>query len=181
MTEKDNAEYGRCDVLSGQECPFCRKKTLTLAEKEMEIPFFGKVFLFSMTCDSCKYRKADLEAEKPSEPCKWTFEVATKEDLNARIVKSADALLKIPHVGSIEPGPDAEGYVTNVEGILTRFKQQIESLKESEEDEGAKKKAKNMLKKIQRVLWGQEPVKIILEDKTGNSAIISDKAQKTKL
>jgi len=169
------------DILREQDCPFCHKKTLTLAEKGMEIPYFGRVFLFSMTCDSCKYRKADVEAETPQEPCKWTFEVNGKEDLNVRIVKSAEALLKIPHIGSIEPGPDAEGYITNVEGILTRFKQQIESLKESEEDDDAKKKAKNMLKKIQRILWGQEPVKIILEDKTGNSAIISEKAQKTKL
>ncbi len=93
----------------------------------------------------------------------------------------ADALLKIHHVGSIEPGPDAEGYVTNVEGIITRFKQQIESLKESEEDEDTRKRAKNMLKKLQKVLFGQESIKIVLEDKTGNSAIISEKAQKTKL
>ncbi len=178
MPEKEN---GKEEVLRGQDCPFCRKKTLTLAEKEIEIPYFGKVFLFSMTCESCKYRKADIEAEKPGEPSRWTLEVSTKEDLSARVVKSAEALVKIPHIGSIEPGPDAEGYVTNVEGILNRFKEQIESLKESEEDEEAKKKAKNMLKKLQAVLWGSETIKIIIEDKTGNSAIISEKATRQKL
>ncbi len=169
------------DVLRGQDCPFCHKKTLTLCEKGLELPYFGKVFLFTMACDSCKYRKADVEAAEPQKPCKWTLEVKGKEDLGIRIVKSAEALVKIPHVGSIEPGPDAEGYVTNVEGIITRFKQQVESLKESEEDDAAKKKAKNMLKKLQNVLWGSESVKIIIEDKTGNSAIISEKAQKSSL
>ncbi|MBI4148087.1 ZPR1 zinc finger domain-containing protein [Candidatus Woesearchaeota archaeon] len=178
MSAEVKAEEG---VLRGQDCPFCHKKTLTLAEKEMEIPHFGRVFLFSMTCDSCKYRKADLEAAEPHEPARWTLDVTSKEDLNARVIKSAEALVKVPHVGSIEPGPDAEGYVTNVEGIITRFKQQIEVLKETEEDDDAKKKAKNMLKKLQKVLWGDEPIKIIVEDKTGNSAIISEKAQKQKL
>ena len=172
---------GNEDVLRDQECPFCHKKTLTLCEKDLELPYFGKVFLFTMTCDSCKYRKADVEAAEPQKPCKWVLEVKGKDDLGIRIVKSAEALVKIPHVGSIEPGPDAEGYVTNVEGIITRFKQQIESLKESEEDDAAKKKAKNMLKKLQNVLWGSESVKIIVEDKTGNSAIISEKAQKSNL
>ena len=177
MTEQKT----KASVLREQECPFCHKKTLTLSEEEIEMPYFGSVLLFSMTCDSCNYRKADVEAANPQKPCKWTLNITGKDDLNIRIVKSAEALIKIPHIGSIEPGPDAEGYITNVEGIITRFKQQIESLKESEEDETAKKKAKNMLKKLQQVLWGSEPVKIIIEDKTGNSAIISEKAQKSNL
>ena len=48
-------------------------------------------------------------------------------------------------------------------------------------DEELKKKAKNLLKKIQNILWGEEKIKIIIEDRTGNSAIISDKAVKEKL
>jgi C4-type Zn-finger protein len=38
-----------------------------------------------------------------------------------------------------------------------------------------------MLKKINRVLWGSDSIKIIIEDPTGNSAIISEKAVKGKL
>ena len=38
-----------------------------------------------------------------------------------------------------------------------------------------------LLKKIQNILWGSEKAKIIIEDKTGNSAIISDNAVKEKL
>ncbi len=41
--------------------------------------------------------------------------------------------------------------------------------------------AKEILKKLQKVKWGKEKLKIILEDPTGNSAIISDKAVKSKL
>jgi len=38
-----------------------------------------------------------------------------------------------------------------------------------------------MLKKITRITWGKEKAKIIIEDPSGNSAIISDKAVKAKL
>jgi len=38
-----------------------------------------------------------------------------------------------------------------------------------------------MLKKLQNVLWGSEKLKIIIEDPSGNSAIISEKAVRQKL
>jgi C4-type Zn-finger protein len=38
-----------------------------------------------------------------------------------------------------------------------------------------------MIKKIHRIVWGQEKQKLIIEDSTGNSAIISDKAVKEKM
>ncbi|MEK7072499.1 MAG: ZPR1 zinc finger domain-containing protein [Patescibacteria group bacterium] len=82
---------------------------------------------------------------------------------------------------SIEPGPASNGYVTNVEGLLERVKKMIESAAEAEEEESAKKKAKNMIKKLNKVIVGREPLKIIIEDPSGHSAIISDKAQKSKM
>ena len=46
------------------------------------------------------------------------------------------------------------------------------------EGESIRKKAKNKLKKIQRVLWGREKITIELSDPRGNSAIVSEKAVK---
>jgi len=175
------AKKEKANILKGQMCPTCRKKTLTLSEAETEVPFFGKLFVFSMKCESCKFFKSDVEAAEQKEPCKCTIEVNGKPDLNIRIVKSSEATVKIPHVGSIEPGPASQGFVTNVEGIINKIKEQIEYIKESEEDNAKKKKAKNLIKKLQKVLWGNEKLKIIIEDPTGNSAIISDKAERKKL
>ena len=98
-----------------------------------------------------------------------------------RIVKSSDATVKIPHIITIESGPASEGYVTNVEGLLQNIKKIIESNMESEEDDDAKNKARNMIKKLNKVLVGREPLKIIIEDPNGHSAIISDKAVKSKI
>ena len=52
---------------------------------------------------------------------------------------------------------------------------------EGEDDPAAKTKGKNLIKKLNNVLVGREPLKIIIEDLSYHSAIISDKAQKNKL
>ena len=167
--------------LKNQPCPMCMKKKLTLTEDESEIPYFGKLYLFSMTCSNCRYHKSDVEAIEKKEPVKYTFEINGEDDLKVRVVKSSTATIKIPHVTTIESGPASIGYVTNIEGILNRVKRILESTRESEEDNNAKKKIKNLLKKLQKVLWGNEKLKIIVEDPSGNSAIISEKAVKSKL
>lgn len=171
----------RVEELNGQTCPVCGKNTLALIEAEEEVPFFGKVYLFSMSCSDCKYHKADVESVEQKEPCKYAIEISDEKDMHIRVVKSSEATVKIPHVGSIEPGPDSNGYITNIEGILNRFKKIIEDMKESAEEKEEIKKAKNLLKKITKITWGQEKAKLIIEDPSGNSSIISEKAEKTKL
>ncbi|MGV8151063.1 MAG: ZPR1 zinc finger domain-containing protein [Candidatus Woesearchaeota archaeon] len=170
------------EVIAGELCPFCNEKTLVLMDMKKEIPYFGVCYLFSMDCSNCGYHKADIESEKEQEPCKYTVDIDSEKDMSIRIVKSSFATIKFPHVGSIEPGAASNGYVTNVEGVLNRMIKQLEAIQENdEEDEDSRKKAKNMIKKLKRVVWGQEKQKLIIEDPTGNSAIISPKAVKEKL
>ncbi|HLD00330.1 MAG TPA: ZPR1 zinc finger domain-containing protein [Candidatus Nanoarchaeia archaeon] len=167
--------------IKGQKCSFCDEDKLTLREEEIEVPYFGRVFVLSMECSGCHYHKSDIEPAEQKEPARFTFEISSEDDLSVKIVKSGEATLKIPHIITIEPGPASEGYITNMEGIIERVKKMVQSAADPEEDDSAKKKAKNIIKKLNKVLVGREPLKIILEDKTGNSAIISDKAQKSKL
>lgn len=169
------------EVMEGQLCPMCSEKTLTLTEREMDIPYFGRVFLFSMSCQSCKYHKADVECAEDKPGARYTLEISSEEDLKIRVVKSSEAVVKLPHLGSIEPGTASNGYVTNIEGILNRMKNMIEQARDSAEEEEDKKKAKNLLKKLTKIMWGQEKQKLIIEDKTGNSAIISEKAVVAKI
>jgi len=182
----DNASNGECvseqepDIISGQECPMCKKNTLTLIESEKDIPYFGKVYLFSMSCSNCKYHKADVESENAGEPCKYSFNVENEEDIKARVIKSSTASVKIGRIGSIEAGIASNGYVTNVEGLLNRLKHQLEVIKETDDDPSSVDTARNHLKKLNRVLWGSESIKIELIDPSGNSAIIHEKAIKSK-
>lgn len=164
-----------------EPCPMCKQKTLALTEEDIEVPFFGKACVFSMTCSNCKYHLADIEALEQKEPCKYTLEVSSKEDLNIRIIKSSQATVKIPYIAEITPGPASIGFITNVEGILKRVKRQTESAKESEEDNDKKKAAWKLIKKLNKIMLGYEKCKIIIEDPSGNSAIISEKTVKSKL
>lgn len=167
--------------ITNQLCQFCNKKELTLREEQIDIPHFGRVYALSMSCSSCGYRKADVEPAEQKEPSRYTLEVTSEDDLAIKIVKSGEATVKIPHIMTISPGPASSGYVTNVEGLLERVKQAIQSTMENEEDPVLKKKAKNQIKKLNKVILGREKIKIIVEDNSGHSAIISDKVKKSKL
>jgi zinc finger protein len=170
------------EKIENETCPVCLAKELILSEEESEIPFFGKVFLFSMHCNACGFHKADVEAAEMKDPCKITFNIEKEEDMNIRVVKSSEATIRIPQLKmTVTPGPASEGYVSNIEGMLNRFEKVIEDEKNSSEDEDAVKTAKNLLKKIRKVKWGEIPLKIIFEDPSGNSAIISEKAVVEKL
>lgn len=167
--------------IKGQLCNMCGAKKLTLREDEVEVPYFGRVFIFSMSCEACGYRKSDLEPVEKKEACKFTLEVSSEDDLNIKIVKSGDATLKIPRIITIEPGPVSNGYITNVEGVIEKVKKVIQSAADAEDDKDIAKKAKKQIKKLNNVLLGRDTIKIVISDPSGNSAIISDKAQKSKL
>ena len=168
--------------LANQVCPFCYKKTLTLIEDEFEVPFFGKGFLFYMNCSSCEYEMSDVEAEQKKEPVRYSIEVDSEKDMKIRIVKSSTATVKFPQLKmSMEPGATSMGFVSNIEGLLDRFKQIIEQEKNYSEDEDVKENAKGLLKKIWKIKLGDMKTKLIIEDPNGNSAIISEKAVVEKL
>ena len=170
------------DKLENQPCPFCHENKLALTEDNTEVPYFGRIYLFSMKCSGCGFNKADVEAEKQKEPCKITFNVKNDKDLSVRVVKSSYATVKIPELRiEVTPGPASIGFVSNIEGLLDRFKEVIESERDVAEEDEEKTKCKNLLKKIWKIKCGDIPIKVIIEDPSGNSAIVSDRAVIEKL
>ncbi|MGB9748580.1 MAG: ZPR1 zinc finger domain-containing protein [Candidatus Woesearchaeota archaeon] len=183
-TKNDNHENGfsqNISELKNQVCPICHEKTLTLTESETEIPYFGLTYLFSMNCSNCKFHKSDVESAEQKPPVRYSIDVSGENDLKIRVVKSSNATLKIPRIVEITPGPASNGYVTNIEGVIKRVKHMFEAQKDIEEDNDKKKEYYKLIKKLNRVLWGSESIKIIIEDPSGNSAIISEKAKVEKL
>ena len=39
--------------LTNQQCVLCGEHKLTLREEEVEIPYFGRVYVLSMDCGAC--------------------------------------------------------------------------------------------------------------------------------
>ena len=168
--------------IKNQKCPMCGKDKLTLTEEDYEVPHFGKCFLMTMHCDSCHYHTSDVETEENKGPIKITFEVEKEDDMKVRVIKSSDATVKIPQMRmSMEPGTASTGFLSNIEGLLNRFKKIIESERDNADDPSVRKKAKNLLKKLWKVELGDEKLKIIIDDPSGNSAIVSDRAETKKL
>ena len=177
-SKKEGSADPQVDILEDQLCPMCHKNTLTLRDMERDIPYFGPCYIFSMECSSCNYHMADVELDDTgSNAKKFTLEIESESDLNIRIVKSSQATVKVPRIMDISPGPVSNGYVTNVEGILNRLIKVLES-QQDDEDPAVRTKVKNQLKKLHKVLWGREKLTLVIDDPSGNSAILSDKAVK---
>jgi zinc finger protein len=170
-------------LIHGETCPICHKKTLTLMEQEREIPYFGLVFMFSMNCadKECGYHKADIEPAQTKEPQTVSFTIESEADLSVRVVKAASATVKLPRIMTMESTEMSNGYVTNIEGLLNRAKKVLEGIRDSSDDSDEVEKAKNHIKKLTRVLWGKDPFTITIDDPTGTSGIISDRAIVKKL
>ncbi len=170
------------DKLENQICPVCQNASLTLVEDEQEVPYFGKVLIFSLKCSNCDFLSSDVECKEQKEPSRYVIVIDSEKDMNIRVVKSSNATIKVPQLKlSVEPGPASIGYVSNIEGILERFKEVLEAQLEMAEEHDDRKKIKNILKKIWKARLGDLPLKIILEDPSGNSAIISEKAKIERL
>ncbi len=170
------------EIIENEICPVCIKKTLTLSEDEKDIPHFGKAFVFSMTCSDCGFHKGDVEAAEKKDPIKITFTIESEEDMKVRVVKSSQAKIKISQMRmSVEPGEASNGYVSNIEGLINRFEKIIEKQRGESEDKAVKTRAKNLLKKLRKVKWGDEKLKIVIEDPSGNSAIVSERTKIKKL
>lgn len=127
--------------------------------------------IFTATCPSCGYRATDVMVlgEKPATRCEWA--VASAEDIKAVVIRSSFGTIEIPELGvTVEPRR-GEAFITTVEGVLTRVERVAKLL--SRDSEG-KKRAEAVLKQIEQIKLGKEPMTLIITDPTGNSAIIAD-------
>lgn len=169
-------------IVENQECPVCMQPKAVFSEYETEDPFAGTIAIFSIKCLACGFKNSDLEFENPSDPAEYSIDIESLEDLNIRVIKAGDCEIKIPTFRiSVDSTMNSEGFISNVEGVLNRFKQQIELLIDGEDDKAKRKKGKNIIKGINQVLRGEKPMKLKLIDRTGSSAIISDKVVIKKL
>lgn len=170
-------------IVENQQCPVCGAEKATFSEYEVEDPFAGPIAIFSIKCNGCGFKNSDLEFIEPGEPAEYSIDVESKEDLNIRVIKSGESEIRIPSFRiSVDSTMGSEGFISNIEGVLQRFKQQIALLRDdSELEKEQKKKLKNILKGIDEVLNGEKKVTIKLIDSSGNSAIVSDKAVVKKI
>ena len=160
------------------KCPACSVEGLAKSiMKEIEIPHFGKVLETTIQCPKCGFKHSDIIALEQNDPAKYVIEI-NKNNLSVRVVRSQSATVSIPEVGvKVEPGPKSEGYVTNVEGILTRFEDAVKKALNLLDDEQSQKNAKHTLKQIEELKKGNGTATLIIMDPFGQSNIVSENVE----
>ena len=175
-------EVGEVQVISLGDCPICGgKNTLKAIQHIHEISYFGKVMESTIICEKCGYRNADVIILEDRPPKLYTVKVENEKDLFTRVVRSKSGTIELEEIGvKIEPGPAAEGFITNVEGVLERVRETLLMAREfrrQEGDEEAVKKADEILQYIEDVKEGKKPLTVKIADPLGNSALIGEKVR----
>lgn len=164
------------------KCPACsvegKAKSIM---KEIEIPHFGKVLETTLQCPECGFKHSDIIALEQNDPAKYVIDI-NKNNLSVRVVRSQSATVEIPELGvKVEPGPKSEGYVTNVEGILTRFEDAVEKALNLFDDEESQINGKNALNNIRELKKGNGTATLIMLDPFGQSNIVSEQVEILKI
>lgn len=163
-------------------CPVCGgKNTMDVITRTENIPYFGDIMESLVSCPQCGYKHSDVICLEQKEPIKYSL-IIKKDKLSVRVVKSQTATISIPELGlKVEPGPKSIGYVSNIEGVLNRFQDAVETAINLFEDAESQKNGKNILEQIENVRIGNLNVEIIIEDPFGHSVIAHPNVDKRKL
>ena len=157
-------------------CPMCQKEgQLAMMAHVDEIPYFGEHTQVTVLCHACGWRQTDFIPAEGRKPGGWNFEITSENDLNARVIRSSSCTVSIPELDlEVNPGGNATGYVTNMEGLLNRFIKIIEmvmkDLDESEEENLST--LRNMLHRLENAGLEGEGLLVELLDPHGLSQIL---------
>jgi len=154
---------------------------MTAVTRVEKIPYFGEIMESVLICERCNYRSTDIICLEQKEPSRYIIE-AGEDTLNARVVKSQSATIRIPELGlKVEPGPRSAGYISNIEGVVERFEAALKTALNLFEDDESKEKASKILEMLHEVREGVRKVTVIIEDPFGQSFVGHPRALKEKL
>ena len=182
-------------------CPICHVggEVYMIAHID-EIPYFGEHTQVTVMCHSCGWKQTDfIPAEGKKAGC-WSLIVKNQNHLKSRVVRSSSCTIRIPELDlQVNPGSNATGYVSNVEGVINRFVEVINMvLRDLQNEISAKlidtetvnldsslkeiEQLESLLDRLTRI--GQDdcqPFTLELLDPHGHSMIIDESASEREL
>jgi zinc finger protein len=165
----------------GIVCPSCKKANLLVRSMLYSIPFFNELAMFSMECPSCNFSHNDVFSAEQRKPARFTLHVDNPALLRARVVRSGSGTFRFLEFGiDVEPGPTAESFITNVEGVLQRTMSVVETAIGFAEKPEEKAKGAEILARMNRAIEGDFPFTLVIEDPAGVSGIIHDDMSQVK-
>jgi zinc finger protein len=159
-------------------CPSCNKGTVSIQKTVYDLPDGDQMLIIKFECDICKFHKNDIiPMTTRTEPGVSILKVSDIKDLESKVYRSPTGELEIPELELIvKPGPGAQFYFTNIEGILDRFKRAVLIYQKdlASEDPESKdfKETSVLLDDIKRAKQGKFPFTLKIKDLEGGSYII---------
>ena len=154
-------------------CPQCSDgDSLTMLSMSSEIPYFGEHTQITVLCASCGWKHTDFIPSDGEKPGFCSLFVDGGNKTVARVVRSSSCTIRIPELDlEVSPGASSSGYVSNIEGVINRFANAIETVIRGDEGE-IRDAAENILERLNMVREGREKVTIEFLDPKGRSQII---------
>ena len=157
------------------KCPACKNGTIEISKTTYDLPDKDKMLIIKFECNKCNFSKNDLiPLTTKTEPGILILKITNEEDLKSKIYRSPVGKLEIPELEIVvEPGPNADFFYTNVEGILDRFEQAVRIYYNNIDENGKQKKdIKEILNDIEKAKAGKLNFTLKITDMGGGSYII---------
>jgi zinc finger protein len=161
-------------------CPQCQGP-LRMITARLDLPVFGDALQTTIHCTDCAFRHADVLLTREGRPMRDSLHVTDEERRRARVVRSQSGTVRIPELGAaMEPGPAADAFITNAEGVLWRFRDVAAGAVATGTEERPNA-AQEVVDRMDAMIEGKEPFTVIIEDPSGNSAILHGATERVPL
>ena len=164
-------------------CPQCSvEESLTMLTISSEIPYFGEHTQITVLCDTCGWKHTDFIPSDGEKPGFSSLVIDSEKKNAARVVRSSSCTIRIPELDlEVSPGGSSSGYVTNIEGVIKRFENAIETIIRGSDEDQDSDIARQILERLRMVKEGEENVRLELLDPRGRSQIIHHDAESREL
>jgi zinc finger protein len=163
------------EIIYSFKCPSCQEGTIDITRSIYDLPDGDKMLILKFECNSCNFHKNDLiPLTTNMEPGIMTLQIKCEEDLKSKIYRSPTGKLEIPELELVvEPGPRADFYYTNVQGILFRFENAVSIYRNNlNENDPEIKEIDELSENLKKAMEGNLNFTLKITDSQGGSYII---------
>ena len=171
MSEKSKKE----EINYSFKCPSCDKGMIKILKTTYDVPDGDKMLLIKFECNICNFSNNDvIPLTTNNTPGIMTLKVSNENDLKSKIYRSPVGKLEIPELELfVVPGPAADFYYTNVEGILFRFESAVSIYRKNlEKGDDEIEEIDKILHDLHKATKGEFEFTLIITDTGGGSYII---------
>lgn len=176
-------EKRKNEVVYSFKCPSCQDGIIHIVKSIYDLPDGDKMLILKFECNTCNFLKNDLiPLTTNMEPGIMTLQILDENDLKSKVYRSPTGRLEIPELELIvEPGPRADFYYTNIQGILFRFENAVSIYRNNlEENDPEKSEIDELMVNLKQAIDGKFKFTLQITDTQGGSYIIpQDKSKYT--